>query len=71
MGIFFNKVFKYLILGLVNISVIIVVALIINVVYPKYDFYVRDDTVYKLNKITGEVTRQYLPTLESKFKTLD
>lgn len=62
MSILFSKVSKYLIFGLAIILVIIAVTLIINTVYPKYDFYVTDDdTVYKLNKITGKVTRHFIP----------
>jgi len=40
--------FKILLIGLA--------LFIIYLAYPKYQFYVSDGTVYRLNRITGEVT---------------
>jgi hypothetical protein len=48
-------------LNVILISFIIVTAIVgFYVLYPKYQFVVRDDAVYKLNRITGEIVK--IPT---------
>jgi hypothetical protein len=43
-------------LNVILISLIIVTSIVgFYVLYPKYQFVVRDDAVYKLNKITGDI----------------
>jgi hypothetical protein len=49
-------------LNVILISLIIVTAIVgFYVLYPKYQFVVRDDAVYKLNKITGEIVKISTP----------
>lgn len=56
-------------LNVILISLIIVTAIVgFYVLYPKYQFVVRDDTVYKLNKITGEIKQQIKPSTPASDK---
>jgi hypothetical protein len=48
-------------LNVILISLIIVTAIVgFYVLYPKYQFVVRDDAVYKLNKVTGEIEQHFV-----------
>jgi len=53
----YKKVANILITGLV----ILAVALVIYFLIPKYQIINNSGTIYKLNKITGQVTREYTP----------
>jgi len=48
-------------LNVILISLIIVTSIVgFYVLYPKYQFVVRDDAVYKLNKVTGEIEQHFV-----------
>jgi len=44
------------------IGLIILVCIIIYLVYPKYQIISNSGTIWKLNKVTGQVTREYTPS---------
>ena len=52
-----KKVSHTLILGIV----IFLVCIIIYLAYPKYQIISNSGTLWKLNKVTGQVTREYTP----------
>lgn len=54
-----KKVSRTLIFGLV----IFIVCIIIYLAYPKYQIISNSGTIWKLNKVTGQVTRETSPHL--------
>jgi len=52
-----KKVGHTLLLGLA----ILAIALLVYLVYPKYQIFNNSGNIFKLNKITGQVTREQLP----------
>ena len=55
-----KKVSRTLIFGLV----IFIVCIIIYLAYPKYQIISNSGTIWKLNKVTGQVTKEYIPLVE-------
>jgi len=54
---YMKKVSRTLLLGLV----ILAISLVVYLVYPKYQIFSNSGSVYKLNKITGQITPEQLP----------
>ena len=53
-----KKVSHTLILGLI----IFLACIIIYLVYPKYQIVSNSGTIWKINKVTGQVTKEYTPS---------
>jgi len=54
---YIKKVSHTLILGII----IFLVCIIVYLVYPKYQIISNSGTIWKLNKVTGQVTKEYTP----------
>lgn len=52
-----KKVSNTLILGII----IFLVCVIVYLAYPKYQIISNSGNIWKLNKVTGQVTREYTP----------
>ena len=59
----YKKVANILIIGLVILAVVLVIYFLI----PKYQIINDSGTIYILNKITGQVTREYAPISNEPF----
>jgi len=55
MKIIFDKYSKILLISLLIIA-------IVYFLIPKYQIFNNSGSIYKLNKITGQVTREYIPS---------
>jgi len=53
-----KKVSHTLILGVI----IFLVCIIIYLAYPKYQIVSNSGSIWKLNKVTGQITREYTPS---------
>ena len=57
-----KKVGHTLLLGLT----ILAIAVVVYLVYPKYQIISNSGSIFKLNRLTGQVTREYTPSKAPK-----